>query len=54
MSPDEFAAKMIEIFLNKDLEAGHASADELMLQVLGELGYNEGCQIFREADKWYA
>ena len=33
---------------------GHKEADELMLATLEGLGYDEGCSIFRSADKYYA
>ena len=37
-----------------DLEATHLQADKLMCALLTELGYGEGIEIFKNADKWYA
>lgn len=39
---------------NGDMEAGHSDADDLMCDVLEEMGFSEGVKIFREMDKWYA
>lgn len=37
-----------------DQELAHARADDLMVKVLQECGYHEGCEVFEEMDKWYA
>jgi hypothetical protein len=56
MTPEEAAAKMREIFSGTDYNIGaaHLEADELLCQILRELGYGEAVQIFEDADKWYA
>lgn len=63
MTPEEFAEKMQKarettgfIFGTEvpDIETAHENMDDLMCQVLRDLGYGEGIDIFCNADKWYA
>ena len=54
MTPEEFAKKMEELSLNGDIEEAHGNADDLMCELLRQLGYGEGVQIFQEMEKWYA
>ena len=61
MKPDEFLEKMKEIVKrNRDAQSGyfdaetaHIKADELMCEVLKELGYEEGIKIFEDMERWY-
>jgi len=55
-TPKEFKEKMQELDLTADgdCEIFHGKADELMCEMLIDLGYGEGVQIFTSADKWYA
>ena len=54
-TPREFANQMEYIFTpNFDLERSHGMADDLLCEILKELGYGEGVKIFEDADKWYA
>lgn len=59
MTPEEFAKRMANIFgyTSKafyDQEGAHIDADDLMLELLRSLGYDEGCDIFDRSPKWYA
>lgn len=54
MTPEEFAGKMEWIRRGGDIEVMHAEADELMAQMLVELGYGEGVAIFKAMERWYA
>ena len=58
LTPEEFAQKMQQVHDkydgSKDREAPHVEMDELMLTLLTDLGYGEGCKIFTKEDKWYA
>jgi hypothetical protein len=58
MIPKEFAEKMKmlkkEYEKNGDQEATHKMMDNLMCELLKELGYDEGVKIFEEQGKWYA
>ena len=58
MTPEEFRERMKDLAFkakvrNNDLEGTHFDADWLMGEVLKELGYGEGVQIFRNMPKWY-
>ena len=54
MSPEEFAARMREIVkIGEDVKWIHVKMDELLTGVLTQLGYSEGCDIFRNAERWY-
>lgn len=60
-TPEEFADKMRKIpdFLNDlgipwDNEDSHMLADQYLCDMLRELGYDEGVDIFEAMKKWYA
>jgi len=54
MTPEEFAKKMKDIAGLGDPEEKHIAADDLMRQLLRQLGYGEGVDIFKDMDIWYA
>ena len=37
-----------------DTEAGHASADTVLCELLIELGYSDVVDVYNRVDKWYA
>ena len=61
MTPAEFAEAMKDI---RDYDSGygqgynkeirHVSMDSLMCNILRQLGYDEGIDIFEKTSKWYA
>jgi hypothetical protein len=55
-STQKFKEAMENIFPDDgyDAEGAHLEADDLMCQLLEELGYEEGVKIFKNAEKWYA
>ena len=53
MTPEEFKAEM-EKLDDLDIEERHSRADDLMGNVLIELGYGEGVEVFDSMVKWYA
>lgn len=56
ITPEEFAKRMQEIhdrYLD-DEEVVHSEMDDLMCDLLRELGYGEGVDIFDKTHKWYA
>lgn len=55
MTPAEFADRMKRVSDEcDDTEIAHSIGDGLMLEILREAGYGEGCDIFEAMDKWYA
>ena len=56
MSPTEFSDKMWRIKIRRDStpEYNHIDADELMCELLADLGYGEGVRYFREIERWYS
>ena len=54
MTPEEFTSKMVDIDLNGDTEVAHSDGDDLMCDLLRELGYEDGVKVFEAMDKWYA
>ena len=54
-TPEDFKKKMQDIVneCGGDLEIAHLSMDDLMKEMLTELGYGEGVAIFSEQEKWY-
>ena len=54
MSPTEFEEAMSRIAATVDIEERHIEADDLMCEVLTELGFGRGVEIFERMPKWYA
>ena len=54
MTKEEFKEEMLKIADNGDPESSHYEADDLMCELLGSLGYEEGVEIFENMGKWYA
>lgn len=54
MTKEEFKKRMQAIADIRDAEEGHIEADDLMCELLKDLGYGEGVDIFEEMDRWYA
>ena len=50
----DYTEKMREIATNPDCEAAHFNADELLCELLEELGYGEVVEVYHEVCKWYA
>lgn len=56
MTPEMFNAAVETVIRNyhDDKEIMHVKHDELMMEVLSYLGYNEGCDLIEEQTRWYA
>ena len=56
MTPYEFWEKMWRIKTDPDLykETAHIAMDEVMCDLLRELGYGDGVKLFEEMPKWYS
>ena len=54
MTKEEFKERMQAIADKRDTEGGHIEADDLMCELLKDLGYGEGVDIFEKMNKWYA
>jgi hypothetical protein len=58
MTPDEFRDAMQKHYdeakRSEDYSNPHSAADNLMISVLYNLGYGDGCKIFQKMPKWYA
>ena len=58
ITPEEFSKRMRDIqYTYKeryDIEERHVAMDDLMCELLRELGYGKGIDIFKDTDKWYA
>jgi len=59
-TPDEFYEKMEDITgfdglrYFCDPEGSHSQADDLLCEVLREMGYGAGIVLFENMPKWYA
>lgn len=55
ITPEAFKTRMANIFYSagKDVESCHGQMDDLMCELLRNLGYGEGIDIFEAAEKWY-
>lgn len=59
MTPEEFKDEMVKCFSTPDsvgynTEDKHREADGLMADVLRELGYGDGIDIFYDSERWYS
>jgi len=54
LTPDGFKMEMRRLSGCKDQEVRHQVADNVMCDILKELGYEEGVRIFRDMRKWYS
>ena len=54
-TPAQFENKMKQIKQDvPDMELGHMFMDDAMCELLTELGYEGGVNIFKNTPKWYA
>jgi len=54
IAPKEFKERMAHIAKISDEEERHVKMDDLMVEVLNRLGYEEGTRIFENTEKWYS
>ena len=54
ITPAEFEDRMMEIAANGDPERMHSDADDLMREVLIDLGYAAGIQVYDRMERWYS
>ena len=54
MTPEQFKVEIALIFDSNDTETAHYLADALMCRLLGDFGYHEGVDVYREAPKRHA
>ena len=53
MTPEEFA-KAMKKASDYDEEDAHSKMDGIMADLLRQLGYGEGIDIFENTNKWYS
>ena len=54
MDQSEFLQAMLMIDESGDVEMAHMEADDLLCELLIELGYGEGVKVFDNMHKWYS
>lgn len=57
MNSEEIKKEMVKIGIPPqefDVEGWHSEADELLIKVLRDLGYDELCDWWESGTKWYA
>lgn len=54
MTPEEFKKRMQEAAALEYEEVAHPDADGVMCDLLRELGYGDGVDVFEAMPKWYA
>ena len=50
----EIANKVTDVSVDYHEEEAHGAADDLMCEVLKDLGYTKGVEIFERMPKWYS
>lgn len=53
-TPDEFLKDMQTVASSNDPEWSHGYMDDMMCNLLKQLGYGEAIEVFRHTEKWYA
>ena len=51
---DEFLKDMQTVASSNDPECSHVYMDDMMCDLLKQLGYGEAIEVFRHTEKWYA
>jgi hypothetical protein len=51
---DEYKEKMRQAIDNTNEESGHIACDEILCELLCELGFDEIVEIYETQDKWYS
>lgn len=46
--------KLTEELRNNDTESAHVNADEILLELLLQLGFEDVVDLYNQIDKWYA
>jgi len=54
MEPEQAIAELIELTQLQDTEEAHISADDVLCQLLINLGHEEVVRAFHQVRKWYA
>ena len=54
MTPKEFHKEMKKLAKDKDKESRHRNMDNILVTVLRQLGYDKGCDVYDNTEKWYA
>ena len=54
ITPAEIEDKMMEIASDGNPERMHSDANELMCEVLVDLGYAAGIRVFDNMERWYS
>lgn len=54
ITPDQLRDKLLALADEKDPEAAHSKADDLLCTTLEGLGYVEAVDVFRRMVKWYS
>ena len=51
---DKYLAKLEEIQKNKDVEVRHVREDDLLCDLLIELGFEDLVELYESSTKWYS
>lgn len=54
MTREEAIAKLKDLQKSGDTEAAHGDADQIICDLLSELGYQDVVEQWDKVDKWYA
>ena len=54
MTREEAMTKLAECQKNDDTEAAHAAADDVLCELLDELGYSDVVAEYHKVHKWFA
>ena len=54
MNKKELIEKLVALQVNYDTEEAHVEADELLMDFLSNLGYDDVVKEYDKIEKWYA
>lgn len=51
---NDYIARLVKLRDNEDTETAHVAADNILCEILEELGFTDIVKEYSKIDKWYA
>lgn len=51
---NDYITRLVKLRDNEDTEAAHIAADDILCEILEELGFTDVVKEYSKIDKWYA
>jgi hypothetical protein len=54
LNTTDYLARLHELTQSDDTEGAHGNADDILCEILSELGYDDIVETYNRVNKWYA